>query len=96
MYHEERPAQPVVPYVEAQPRRRGCLGCLGRAFIGSLLLLALLVFGGILVASTLIYANFSREIEAGITKLDAAPERETFETTLILDRQGNVLWEIFW
>lgn len=76
-------------------RRRGCGGCLGRAFIIGLLLLALLVFTGAIITGTLIYADFSREIEAGIAQLDAARDRETFETTVITDRDGETLWEIF-
>ncbi|HEX6384669.1 MAG TPA: transglycosylase domain-containing protein [Anaerolineae bacterium] len=93
MYNNE-PTRPV-QYVVEKPRRRGCGGCLGRALIGGLLLLALFVFTGIVVAGTLIYANLSREIEAGITKLDAARDRETFQTTQILARDGELLWEIF-
>jgi penicillin-binding protein 1C len=95
MYEDQHtPTQPV-QYVIEQPRRRGCGACLGRAFIVSLLLLALLIFTGIVVASTLVYADMSREIEAGVAKLDAARERETFETTQIFDRNGELLWEIF-
>ncbi len=82
--------------VPAAPRRGcGCGGCLGRAFLLGLLLLAFLVFGGIVVAGTLIYADFSREIEAGVARLETARERETFETTIITDRNGETLWEIF-
>jgi membrane peptidoglycan carboxypeptidase len=77
------------------PRRRGCRGCFGPVFLGGLFLLAILVFSGIAVIGTLIYSNLAAEIEAGITKLDAARERDTFETTLIFDRDGELLWEIF-
>ncbi|MCA9970543.1 MAG: transglycosylase domain-containing protein, partial [Anaerolineales bacterium] len=84
--------QPITPPAAPRRRRRGCLG---RLFVGGLLLLAVLVFTGVVVAGTLIYADFSREIEAGITRLDAARDRETFETTVITDRHGEVLWEIF-
>lgn len=91
--HATPDTQPV-EYVVQKPRR-GCWGCLGRAFLGGILMLALVVFTGVVIAGTLIYANLSREIEAGIAKLDTARERETFETTQILDRHGNVLWEIF-
>jgi penicillin-binding protein 1C len=84
-------ALPSVP----KRKQRGCLGCLGRAFIGGLLFLAFTVFTGIIVAGTLIYSSLSGEIEDGIEKLDAARDRETFETTQIFDRQGELLWEIF-
>ncbi|WP_420629320.1 transglycosylase domain-containing protein [Candidatus Leptofilum sp.] len=76
-------------------KRRGCFGCLGRAFIGGILLLAMLIFGGVIVAGTLVYSNLSQEIEDGIAKLDAARDRETFETTQIFDRNGELLWEFF-
>ncbi|MCA9958348.1 MAG: PBP1A family penicillin-binding protein, partial [Anaerolineales bacterium] len=93
MYHQEE-TQPVHNTV-AEPRRRGRFGCLGRAFIGGLLLLALLIFTGIVIAGTLIYKDFSQEIEDGIAKLEAARDRETFETTIITDRNGELLWQIF-
>jgi penicillin-binding protein 1C len=95
MYQEQTtPTQPV-EYVIERPPRRGCLGCLGRAFLVGLLLLALLIFAGIVVAGTLVYTELTREIEAGVAKLDAARDRETFETTRIFDRHGELLWEIF-
>jgi len=75
-------------------RRRGC-SCMGRLFLGSLLLFALVIFTGIVIASTLIYSDLSGEIEQGIVALDAARNRETFETTRIFDRSGQLLWEIF-
>ena len=78
-----------------QPRRRGCRGCLSRVFLGSLLLLALGIFTFAIAAGTLVYVRLSGEIEEGIAALDAARERETFETTRILDRDGELLWEIF-
>ena len=81
MYQDQTtPTQPVT-YVIEQPPRRGCRGCLGRAFLAGLLLLALLIFTGVVVAGTLVYTELSREIEAGVEKLDAARDRETFETT---------------
>ncbi|MCI0399581.1 MAG: transglycosylase domain-containing protein [Chloroflexi bacterium] len=93
MYYEQ-PTQPVHYVYERRRGRRGC-GCLSRLFLGSLLLLALLVFTGTVVASTLIYADLSAEIEEGIATLDTAGSRETFETTRITDRNGELLWEIF-
>ncbi len=88
-----RPNLPIVP--PPQRSRRGCGGCLSRAFILGLLLLALLVFGGVVAVGTIIYTNFSQEIEDGIAKLDTARERDTFETTQIFDRDGELLWEFF-
>lgn len=76
-------------------RGRGCRGCLSRVFLGSLLLLALGIFAFAIAAGTLVYVRLSGEIEEGIAALDAARERETFETTRILDRDGELLWEIF-
>jgi membrane peptidoglycan carboxypeptidase len=64
-------------------------------FLGGILLLAFLIFVGVTVAGTLVYTNLSAEIEEGIAALDAAGERETFETTRIMDRNGHLLWEIF-
>ena len=90
----EAPPPPAAAAPPARPRR-GCFGCLGRALIGSILLLAMLVFGGVVVAGTLVYSNLSQEIEDGIAKLEAARDRETFETTQIFDRNGELLWEIF-
>ena len=97
MNYQNDPTQPVMQKIVAQPkpRRRGCNSCLGRAFIGGLLLLSLFVCGGITIAGTYVYANFSSEIEDGIVKLETADSRETFETTQILDRNGELLWEIF-
>ncbi len=81
------------PAYESQPRR-GC-GCLGRLFLGGILLLALLVFGGIAIAGMVVYSGLSADIEDGIVALDTAQSRDTFETTRILDRNGRLLWEIF-
>ncbi len=87
-----QPAQAAPPSAR---QRRGCFGCLGRVLIGGMLLLAVLIFGGIVIAGTLVYSNLSQEIEDGIVKLEAARDRETFETTQIFDRNGVLLWEIF-
>ncbi|MFO7539894.1 MAG: transglycosylase domain-containing protein [Chloroflexota bacterium] len=89
------PAGPPPASAPAPQKGSGCGGCLSRAFLVGLLLLAMLVFGGVVAASTYIYATFSAEIEEGITTLEQARDRETFETTRILDRNGALLWEIF-
>jgi membrane peptidoglycan carboxypeptidase len=91
-YYEDEPTQPV-EYQFVQPRQGR--GCLSRLFLTSILLLAMLIFAGVGAASALVYANFSRELETGIAALETARERETFETTRILDRNGRLLWEIF-
>jgi 1A family penicillin-binding protein len=76
-------------------KRRGCGGCLGGALFGGLLLFVIAVMVVVVAATTLVYADWSREIETEIQTLDNARQRETFETSLILDRDGNLLWEIF-
>ena len=76
-------------------KRRGCGGCLGGAIFGGLLLLAIAVMAAVVAVTTLVYADWSREIETEIQTLDNARDRETFETSEILDRHGNLLWEIF-
>ena len=77
------------------PRRRGCGGCLGRAFVGILIIVTFMVFAGVVIISGVIYVNWTQELEVGIARLNEARTRETFETTRILDRNGEVLWEIF-
>ncbi len=76
-------------------KKRGCMGCFSTMMIGGLLLLAMAIFAGIVIAGTLIYANLRAEIDEGITMLEGARDRETFETTRIYDRNGQLLWEIF-
>lgn len=81
--------------VSELPRRRGCFGCFSRAFFVGVLVVGMLVFVVSVAAGTLGYAQLSKEIEQGVTTLDTARDRETFETTVIMDRNGEVLWEIF-
>jgi 1A family penicillin-binding protein len=94
---EDRSFQQPVRYQPATmpQKRRGCGGCLGGALFGGLLLLVITVMVVVVAATTLVYADWSREIETEIQTLDNARQRETFETSLILDRDGNLLWEIF-
>lgn len=101
---QQQPGQstPPVQYIPAaqpqpQAERQGCggCGCFGRLLLVSLLLLAVVVFAGTAAVGGLVYADWSSEIEEGVVQLESARERETFETTQILDRNGNVLWEIF-
>ena len=90
--------QPPVQYIPATPpparQKRGC-GCIGGAILGIIALILLIVVGGAAAAGGLVYANWSREIESGVASLETARDRETFETTRITDRNGEVLWEIF-
>ena len=89
---------PPVQYVPATPPparpKRGC-GCIGGAILGVIALVLVVVVGGAAAAGGLVYANWSREIESGLAGLETARDRETFETTQITDRHGEVLWEIF-
>ncbi|MGW8318142.1 MAG: transglycosylase domain-containing protein [Candidatus Promineifilaceae bacterium] len=92
--YEDQPTQPVEYVYKEKRGRRGC-GCLSRLFLVGLVVLALVIFAGVIVTATLIYVDLSSEIEEGITALDNARNRETFETTRITDRNGYLLWEIF-
>ncbi len=85
-----------VPATEPQ-EQRGCLGCgcFGWAFLGGLLLILIVLAAGVAATGTILYSNFTQEIEQGVAALDNARERESFETTQIMDRNGRVLWEIF-
>ena len=74
---------------------RGGRGCLGKLLLGIITIVAIPVFTGVVVISTLVYSSLSAEIEDGIKALESARERDTFETTQLLDRNGNLLWEIF-
>jgi peptidoglycan glycosyltransferase len=85
---------PVQPPDQPGRSRRGC-GCLGRLFLVGLLVLALVVFGGVAITGAFIYSGLSADIEDGISTLDSAQSRESFETTQILDRNGKLLWEVF-
>ena len=91
---EEQQTQPVIYYLQKPQKKRGW-GCLGRLFLALVASLALLLFTGVVITSTLVYLNLSGEIEEDITALDAARGRESFETTRIVDRNGVLLWEIF-
>ncbi|MCL4869450.1 MAG: transglycosylase domain-containing protein [Anaerolineae bacterium] len=74
------------------PQRRGCFG---RLFWLTFFTLFLLLMGTLLVSGTLVYARYEAELQDSIAALDAARDRETFQTTRIYDRNGQLLWEIF-
>lgn len=90
--------QPPVQHIPATPpparQKRGC-GCAAGAILGVIALILILVVGGAAAAGGVIYSSWSREMESGIAALETARDRETFETTQILDRNGVMLWEIF-
>lgn len=107
---DKHPTHPVIYRVQgAAPSRRerrarrrqktsaprGCGGCLGNAFLGALFLLSVVVFAVVGLTGVLVYERLTAEIDDGIAALDEARNRESFETTRILDRDGELLWEIF-
>ena len=63
--------------------------------MGIVALILIVGVGGAAAAGGLVYADWSREMETGIAALETARTRETFETTEIMARNGEVLWEIF-
>ena len=96
MLSNREKSQPVqyVPFSQP-PGGPGMVGCLVRLifvlfFLLSIGLLATAFFGG-----TLVYANWTDQLDERVDALDDIPERQIFETSTILDRKGNVLWEIF-
>ncbi len=92
-----RSSQQPIQYVpfSRPPGGPGVGGCFLRLILGSFLFLILAGLAGTLVGGTLIYANWTRELDERIAALDEIPDREVFETSHILDRNGNMLWEIF-
>ncbi|MFN2138768.1 MAG: transglycosylase domain-containing protein [Candidatus Promineifilaceae bacterium] len=96
MLSKRAKSQPVqyVPFSQP-PGGSGMLGCLARLFFVSSFLLVVGLIAGVLIGSTVLYANWTEELEERIAALDEIPERQVFETSTILDRKGNVLWEIF-
>ena len=84
---------PPTPEAGAPPRRRR--GCLRGCFVWGILLVAVVIFSGVLITSTVIYTRFQAELDDGRVRLENIDNRETFETTRILDRNGELLWEIF-
>jgi penicillin-binding protein 1C len=92
--NNQQPVQYVPATPPAPPAKRGC-GCAGGVLLAIVFLILFLSIAGAAAAGGLVYANWSREVEAGVTQLESARTRETFETTQILSRDGEVLWEIF-
>lgn len=96
------PQQPAQPVPQAAPparrpapplqrsARRGRAGCLVRGLVG-LLVGLILIFGGAATWAVLQYLDIARTLPDVAGLKDKASK---FETTRILDRNGNVLYEI--
>ena len=84
---------PRGPRQQQQPRGRG--GCWRNCLFLGLLAVTFISVTVATVIGTTIYLRFSAELEQNISRLDDAGQRETFETSRITDRNGEVLWEIF-
>ncbi len=83
------------PKMARRPRRRrGRRGC-WRTFltIGGMVLASALASA--LIAGLVIYRSLSDELAADMEKLEAMAGVETFQTTRVFDRNGNLLYEIF-
>ncbi|MGB1250176.1 MAG: transglycosylase domain-containing protein, partial [Candidatus Promineifilaceae bacterium] len=84
------------PPRQRRRRRRGCFGCLGPAFIVTLLIILGVAGIGAVAASTILSSNLTEELQVGIDRLAAARDaKPDFQTTQITDRNGELLWEIF-
>jgi penicillin-binding protein 1C len=94
MQTNQPPVQFVPANVPAKPQRRGC-GCMAGILLAALFLILLTGIGAAAAAGSFVYSNWSREMETGIERLETVGEREVFETSRILDRNGRLLWEIF-
>ena len=86
--------QPVEYRPAVLPEKRGC-GCFGSLLLIGFMLFVLLLFGAVTAVGVYIYVDWTRQVEDEMVALDTVRDRETFETTEILDRSGNLLWEIF-
>ena len=96
MFTKRSKSQPVqyVPF-SRPPGGTGLGGCLIRLSIALFFLLFLGLVGGALVGGTVLYADWTKELDSSVATLDEVPERQIFETSRILDRKGKQLWEIF-
>ncbi len=81
---------PIAPQPKARKKPRGCLvrGLIGFLF---LIIVVAVVAGAFIVFQ---YFNIMRELEAEGRLVDLRSRTSTFETARILDRNGNVLYEI--
>jgi len=89
-------SQPVqyVPFSRA-PGGPGLGGCVVRFFFATVFLFIVALIGGVLIGGTVLYADWTKELDDSVAALDEVPERQIFQTSHILDRKGNLLWEIF-
>lgn len=92
--YDNDPTQAMSP-LPPTPPRRGCGGCLRNVIVLSVMLIGLILFTGVVATSTILYTQFSAELDTAIERLENVDQRETFETTRIFDRNGDMLWEIF-
>ena len=85
--------QYYAPPPAPRPKNRvwGCFrGCL------VIFILGMCAFtGGGTAVGYYFYTQFTAELESHVARLENIEERETFETTRIVDRNGQLLWEIF-
>ncbi len=89
------PGQPN--YAPARrPRRRGRRGfALGPGCIfGCVGIVGVLMFG-FLITAFLVYDFYSGKLESEIDNLEQLVDYKSFETTIIYDRHGNELYEVF-
>lgn len=79
-----------------RPRRRGRRGlAIGPGIIfGCMGIVGVLVVG-FLISGWLVYDHYSDELEEQIAGLEKITDYQSFETTVIRDRYGNKLWEVF-
>lgn len=88
------PSAPVPPPPPAPRRRSRFWGCLRGCLV--VLILGFCAFGGGGTAvGYYFYTQFTAELQGHITRIENIDQRETFETTRITDRNGELLWEIF-
>jgi 1A family penicillin-binding protein len=83
----------AVPGYHHRRGRRGCavgpgciFGCIG--VVGVMML-------GFLITTLLVYDHYSRRLESQVAKLKNLSDYQSFQTTIIYDRHGNDLYEVF-
>lgn len=95
-YGSPPPQQPYAggppPPPRRRKRRRGCRfsGCLITLGAAVLVFFALMLVVGLVVVGTL-----SAQLEDSLDQLEHIPDRQTFQTTIMHDRNGAELYQIF-